>query len=1083
MQETTLTRRSFVKAATIASAALAVGSTLSGCLQQKDPDETPGGGGERAFYNSVCHGCIQGCPCKVYVEDGVVVKIEGHPDAPTSRGSLCIKGLNQIHTCYSPRRILYPMKRTGPKGAANATFERISWDEAAELAGTMIAETIEKYGTYSFFCSSGGGGMYGGGGPVQTLYTSFMGTNGFEPGAAQCLLPRETVSSFMWGGSSQSIADCGVLEILKGLAPAEEAAGITNDTKCLIIWGTQPSVSQTSQSGRAMAELRARGCKTIVIDPNFSPDAAKSTIHLPVRPGSDAALILSWYRIILDETLYDEEFTKYFTNLPCLINPDTKLPWLAIEVFDDYVSTTPDDTPVYVCIDEDTGEVTPLPYGLPTDIAQIVNPQVLATAEVNGKQSRSAGQVYRDEAEPWTLERAEEFCWVPADRIRAAIDLYTNPPGGVAGISHGVATDMQEISSQVPMGLMGLDMIMGYINKPGVTLTARGAGMGAVPVGDGITARPTAYSGISGMFSGAFGCGWEMGASKEANEARVNSVAEVFDPTVEGASPFFTKQNQYLYGQLLLDRLGMKNHRGIYEWLMSHIPSVREAIETGEPYHPRVWYEFSGNKLAMLGSAGAWYNALMNDGVDYIICQYANMTSFHIEFADVIFPTEEWLEATGEGKDQLYYSFPSPGIIHLGETAPFAVPVGKAYKVAIDKLNEKLDSVVFSGTGQTMSELGLNFPFGTGLGVGMMGINNNEEEVWASQIATFGAKLGLAEDATKEDFMEALKNNHDAYLVTSDPKDYWVYDQHLYLATDGLPRGFSTTSRKCEVYCTMMLELGRTGKPFTYPREIGPIDPRVGTYDGDYSPICNVPMQKEAPQVANSDGYIMPFDPDFPLAMTSGRVYYFHHGTMRHAPYARELYPVPFVRINPKTAAEYGIEDGDWVEISSRRTQGTDYDPKGTPGTELSYSKTKEQNTKTAEPIRTKAYVAEVIAPNVLWMERFWNPECFDSAQSNKTGGWAECSVNVLTNAVDTNFNEVFGSYTNRAFAVNIKKSEKPAGVWVEPKEFEPFMPTNRNEYVPEVGVLIENKEMLTPIVEFPEGSSTPVPAPTEGGR
>ena len=47
--------------------------------------------------------------------------------------------------------------------------------------------------------------------------------------------------------------------------------------------------------------------KTIVVDPNFSPDASKATVHLPVRPGSDAALVLAWYRVILDEKLYDEE--------------------------------------------------------------------------------------------------------------------------------------------------------------------------------------------------------------------------------------------------------------------------------------------------------------------------------------------------------------------------------------------------------------------------------------------------------------------------------------------------------------------------------------------------------------------------------------------------------------------------------------------------------------------------------------------------------------------------------------------------------------------------------------------------------
>jgi hypothetical protein len=271
------------------------------------------------------------------------------------------------------------------------------------------------------------------------------------------------------------------------------------------------------------------------------------------------------------------------------------------------------------------------------------------------------------------------------------------------------------------------------------------------------------------------------------------------------------------------------------------------------------------------------------------------------------------------------------------------------------------------------------------------------------------------------------------------------------------------------------IKLARTGWPYTYPREIGPIDPRVGTWGGDYSPICNIPLQKEAPDVANGDGLVAPFDPEFPLALTSGRVYHFHHGTMRHAPFARELYPAPFVRINPKTAAEYGIAHGDWVEISSRRTQGEEYDHTKMTGTEMAYSGIKELNTKTAEPIRAIAYVAEVVAPNVLWMERFWNPECYDSTQGKKTGGWQECNVNVITNAVDANFNEVYGSYTNRGFQVNIKKSTRPDNVWTQPKQFEPFMPTTANEYLPDViDVAISNKDLNTPTVAF---------APAGGGQ
>jgi anaerobic selenocysteine-containing dehydrogenase len=1059
-----MSRRTFVKSAAIAGAALTVSSALTGCFEQTTPSDDGGSKSQVEMYVSICHGCIQACPCKVYLEDGVVVKIEGHPDAPTSQGSLCMKGLNQIHTCYSPRRVLYPLKRTGARGANTAAWERISWDEAVQLAASKIAETIEMYGTYSFFCSVGGGGAYS---FMQAMTTPMaLGSpTVFEPGCAQCYLPRIAIAGYMYNGADQSIADCAVLEPFKGLAPLEADKGVTQDTKVLVLWAAQPSVSQTAQSGRAMAELRARGCKTIVVDPNFSPDAVKATIHLPVRPGADDALILAWYRIILDEKLYDEEFTKFYTNMPFLINPETKLPWLATDILPDYESTTPDDTPDYLCVDEDTGKLTVLPFGDPAVLKTFVNPQVLASIEVNGVLSKTAGQIYRDEAEPWTLEKAEEFCWVPKDRIRAAIDLYASAE--VAGIANGVASDMEETASQVPLGLCGLDMIMGYVNKPGATLTQNGP----LPA-DGEAPRPTRFwNGFGGMFGQMYGIGYEVGATKEANEARIAAIPEVWDPSMESA-PFRTQATLYAMNQLLIDRLGMKNHKGLYEWCHSHIPTVREAIETGEPFKPRVWFDMSGNKFVVLGSAGAWYNAIMNDGVDFIICQYPMITSFQIEVADLIFPLEEWLEATGASEfGQLNYAFPSPGVIHLGETVPNSVPPKRVIDAASALLNEKLDTITFGATGKSMTEMGLQFP----LGLGVMGGNDSEDAIWATQIERFGPVVGIAADATAAEYLAAAKNRDDAYIVTP-PDQYWTYGQHLVTAADGLPVGFGTESRKCEVYCTLLLKMGRNGFPYCYPREQAPIDPRVGTFGGDYSPICNVPQQKEAPDVANAGSFTAGFDPEFPLAMTSGRVYYFHHGTMRHSAYARELCPVAPVRINPKTAAEYGIADGDWVEISSRRTQGEAYDHTKVTGTELSYSGTREQNTKTAEPIRTIAYVAEVVAPNVLWMERFWNPECFDSSQGTKTGGWQECNVNVITNAVDPNFNEVFGSYTNRGFQVNIKKSTKPDNIWFDPKDFTPFLPTTTNEYAPDdIGVAISNTALNTPTVVFP--------APAGGGQ
>ncbi|MCI8305578.1 MAG: molybdopterin-dependent oxidoreductase, partial [Enterorhabdus sp.] len=219
MSKTSLTRRSFVKVSALAGAAAAVGASMAGCMQDAAPEEGLAGTGDAVSstegltrVRTSCHGCIQMCPAIAYMKDGVVVKLEGDPEAPVSRGSLCIKGLNQLHTMYSPRRILHPLRRAGERGENK--WEVISWDEAITEAATHIKEAIDQYGNYAFFASVGGGGSYSFM-EAMTLPMAFGSPTVFEPGCAQCYLPRWSMSKLFYGGDDQSIADNAVQEIFK----------------------------------------------------------------------------------------------------------------------------------------------------------------------------------------------------------------------------------------------------------------------------------------------------------------------------------------------------------------------------------------------------------------------------------------------------------------------------------------------------------------------------------------------------------------------------------------------------------------------------------------------------------------------------------------------------------------------------------------------------------------------------------------------------------------------------------------------------------------------------------------------------
>ena len=60
------------------------------------------------------------------------------------------------------------------------------------------------------------------------------------------------------------------------------------------------------------------------IDPRFTPDAAKADVWLPIRPGTDVALMLTWINYIIEHKLYDQDFVMHWTNLPYLVNTKTK---------------------------------------------------------------------------------------------------------------------------------------------------------------------------------------------------------------------------------------------------------------------------------------------------------------------------------------------------------------------------------------------------------------------------------------------------------------------------------------------------------------------------------------------------------------------------------------------------------------------------------------------------------------------------------------------------------------------------------------------------------------------------------------
>ena len=959
MTKGTISRRGFMKAAAATGAALTAAGSIP--LLETTDQAFAAGSVERVMHKTACHGCTNCCPVRVYTEDGRVVKIEGDPDGPLNKGGVCLKCLSQIQTVYSPRHVLHPMKRVGERGENK--WEAISWDEAVDLAGEQIATAVKKYGPYAYWSARGGGGAYIEWETSGLDYT-FGGCNSLASGACQCAMPRDFVSTTSVGFNC--CVDMDNVDRWVGITDNAELDGTRRDDteRVFVLWGSQPHSSKAAHGGHGLTDARSNlGVKTIVVDPYMTAEAAKADVWLPVRPGSDCALMLSWIHHIIENDLYDEQFVKHWTNLPFLINPDTRLAYRAEEVWPDYVNPAADpagvyDTPAYVCFDAKTNSVQPFPFTAPENCA--VDPVIFATATVNGKEAKTAGQIYKEEAEPWTLEAAGETCWLDPERIREAIELYANADFG--GLSNGVFSDHQENSSTAPLGALAIDALLGHVESPGPAFQNHGA---ASRTAD----RPTQRLGVFSSTFERYGLGWTTGLTKAENDRLLDAIVADWDAKGRDG-----KEMQRYFFQSRCDTMGANEHKGIHQWQTCAPKELRQAITTGEPYRPRVMYEMSGNKYAVMGPSLEWKKAY--DEQDFVIQQYPNMTSFTVQTVDLFLPTTEWLE---------YDSYEAPGthfnrhyarcqVTHLGETVnPFVSPYQVA-EAAVEKLGAE---TVFDPDAYKV-------PFFESLEA---------------------ARAAWAEQMGKGSWQEMLDDID--HRFTEEPiDDYMAYYQYKEPVSDGLPRGFATMSRKVDVYSEAMLRLARTGFPYMYPFDQPACD--------DYDPICTFKEPTESP-VEGQPGY----DPEYPLVITTGRLPHFHHGTMRHAPFIREVMPAPELKINPETAAEYGIEHLDWVKITSRRGSSN-----------------------------ARAYLTQGIAPGVLITERFWNPECFDETQESITPGIEECGYNIMS--ADEFQNPCFATNSYRAFTVKIEKTERPERIWIESEQFQPFMPTLSGEPVTE---------------------------------
>jgi anaerobic selenocysteine-containing dehydrogenase len=221
-------------------------------------------------------------------EGGVLEGVEARRDHGLTGGFLCKKGQMIRDWVYSPERLLYPMKRAGPKGSGR--FERITWDEAFESIEAEMKKTIADHGPEAILPYEYAGHM----GVISRYYPYrlFNRIGASELQYTICSESGKRALSYHYGTSA-------------GMDPEDVV-----NSKYVVVWGFNPA--WTGQ--HIFRQIMRAKAKRVVVDPIRSETAERADLHIQLRPGTDSALALGIIRYAVKNGLYDEEFVSRYTH-------------------------------------------------------------------------------------------------------------------------------------------------------------------------------------------------------------------------------------------------------------------------------------------------------------------------------------------------------------------------------------------------------------------------------------------------------------------------------------------------------------------------------------------------------------------------------------------------------------------------------------------------------------------------------------------------------------------------------------------------------------------------------------------------
>lgn len=243
------------------------------------------------FFGGCPHDCPDTCAMIYEVEDGKLVEVRGNKDHPMTRGTLCVKLKDYHDHHYNPDRVLYPLRRSGPKGSRS--FERISWDDAIVEITSRWKEIIATYGSQAI------------------MPYSYLGNEGLVQGltAGDAFFNKlgSTVNEKTFCASGSSTAWLLTVGPTGGVDPESFV-----HSKFIVIWACN-SISTNLHHWPFVLEARKRGAKVVVIDSYRSRTAKQADWHIMPKPGTDGAFAMGVIAALIENGLVDRDWVDRHT--------------------------------------------------------------------------------------------------------------------------------------------------------------------------------------------------------------------------------------------------------------------------------------------------------------------------------------------------------------------------------------------------------------------------------------------------------------------------------------------------------------------------------------------------------------------------------------------------------------------------------------------------------------------------------------------------------------------------------------------------------------------------------------------------